>query len=145
MANGGRRGGARTIGGKTPTPLSEFIDARWDALNLRNHEAADRLGITSPNMISMWRTGQTPIPLGRLQAIAALLAIDVVRLYSLWLQQQRLRDPDISAEFVELIQARTVSQNEADLVRAVRNATKNADPAFEPTTLERVAGALAVS
>lgn len=140
-----RRGGARTLHGKLPTPLSEFLDSRWSSLGLTNAECADRLRISASNMISMWRTGQTPVPFARLPSVAALLGVDTVELYRLWLAQQRDRDKDVPADFVELLQRRTVSANEARVVDALRIATKNADREFSTKEISRVVSALQAS
>lgn len=137
-----RRGGARTAHGKSPTPLSEFLDSRWSSLGLTNTEAADRLGMGAPNMISMWRTGQTPVPLARIPALAALLGLDPAELYRLWLAQQRDRDKEVPADFVELLQRRTVSSNEALIIDALRLATKNADPEFSPVQIGKLVATL---
>lgn len=99
----------------------------------------------SPNMISMWRTGQTPVPFARLPSLAALLGVDTVELYRLWLAQQRDRDKDVPADFVELLQRRTVSANEARVVDALRIATKNADRGFSTEEISRVVSALQAS
>lgn len=96
-------------------------------------------------MISMWRTGQTPVPLARLPSLAGLLGVDTVELYRLWLAQQRDRDKDVSADFVELLQRRTVSANEARVVDALRIATKNADRAFSTEEIAKVVFALQAS
>lgn len=130
MEVGKRRGGARTVHGKSPTPLSEFLDSRWSGLGLTNLEAADRLNIGAANMISMWRTGQTPVPLARIPSLAELMGVDPTELYRLWLAQQRDRDKEVPAVFVELLQRRTVSSNEALIIDALRLATKNTDPEF---------------
>lgn len=133
-----RRGALRSAHGKSPTPLSEFLDSRWSSLGLTNAEAADRLGMGAPNMISMWRTGQTPVPLARIPGLAALMGVDPTELYRLWLAQQRDRDKEVPADFVELIQRRTVSSNEALIIDALRLATKNADPEFSSTQISKL-------
>ncbi|KDP94905.1 hypothetical protein ER13_08580 [Brevundimonas sp. EAKA] len=137
-----RRGALRTAHGKSPTPLSEFLDSRWSSLGLTNAEAADRLGMGAPNMISMWRTGQTPVPLARIPSLAVLLGVDPTEIYRLWLAQQRDRDKEVPADFVELIQRRTVSANEARVVDALRLATKNANPDFSSESIANLVSTL---
>ena len=90
-------------------------------------------------MISHWRTGRTPVSLAHLPTLAALLGADEASLFVLWLKQQRLRDKTIPAHLVELLERRLVTANEAVLVDAVRNATRNGDPGFSPGVISKVA------
>lgn len=137
-----RRGAARTLHGKSPTPLSEFLDSRWSSLGLTNAECVDRLGVSSPNIISMWRTGQTPVSLARIAGLASLLGVEPIALYHLWLASQRDRGKDVPADFVDLLQRRTVSANESRVIDALRIATKNTDPVFQADEIGKVVAAL---
>jgi transcriptional regulator with XRE-family HTH domain len=120
-----------------PSTLSQFIDANWDALGMTNDEAAARLGFKATNLVSMWRTGRTPVPMARLGQLADLLAVDLVTIFVLWLKQERLRNHDVPAALVEALERRVATANEAKVLVAVRTATKNADPSF---TSDQVTG-----
>lgn len=123
----------------TASPLAAFIDANWEKTGLTNEQGAAHFGFTAPNMISHWRTGRTPLSLAHISKMAALLGADEALLFVLWLKQQRLRDKTVPAHLVELLEQRLVSANEAALVDAVRNATRNADPSFSGPVLRQVA------
>lgn len=125
------------------SPLAAFIDANWDKTGLTNEQAAAHFGFIAPNMISHWRTGRSAVSLTHIPKLAALLGADQAVLFVLWLKQQRLRDKSLSADLVDLLEERLVSANEAVLVNAIRNATKNADPVFEPRTVTAIARAIA--
>lgn len=125
------------------SPLSDFLDANWDKLGLTNEAAARQFSLIAPNIISHWRTGRTPVALSHLPKLAKLLRVDETTLFVLWLKQQRLRDASISADFVELLERRLMTSNEAVLVKAVRNATKNADPAWDTKQVTAVAAVVA--
>ena len=125
------------------SPLAAFIDANWDKTGLTNEQGAARFGFTAPNMISHWRTGRSPVSLSHLPKLASLLGAYEAALFVMWLKQQRLRDTTIPAHLVELLEQRLVTANEAVLVKAVRNAAKNADPAWNATKLAAVATAVA--
>lgn len=125
------------------SPLSDFLDANWDRLGLTNEAAAAQFSLLSPNMISHWRTGRTPVALSHLPKLAQMLGADEAMLFVLWLKQQRLRDASIPADFVELLERRLMTANEAVLVKAVRNATKNADPTWSANKVTAVASAVA--
>lgn len=123
------------------SPLSEFIDANWSKTGLTNDQAAGKFGFKAANVVSMWRTGKTAIPMARLPMIAELLRVDVALLFVLWLKQLRLRNDSVPSTLLEVLERRLVTDNEAKVIRALRHATKNADPAFSATQLAAIAGA----
>lgn len=112
------------------TPLSRFLDANWPKTGLTNDAAAARFGFKAPNTISMWRTGRSAVPLAHLPALSNLLGADVVQLFILWLKQLRLREPNVPASLVELLEARLITEHEAEVIGAIRNATRHSDPRF---------------
>lgn len=111
-------------------------------MGLTNDEAAAQLGIKSPNIISMWRMGRTPVSITRLPQLAHLLSVDMGDLFVLWLMQERLRNPDLPASVVETIQRRLATKNETVLLSAVRVVTRHTDPHFGPAKLDAVMRAL---
>jgi transcriptional regulator with XRE-family HTH domain len=125
------------------SPLAAFIDANWEKTGLTNEQGAAHFGFIAPNMISHWRTERSPVSLTHIPKLATLLGADEAALFVMWLKQQRLRDQTVPADLVELMEQRLVSANEAILVNAVRNATRNGDPAFDIKTIAVVAGAVA--
>lgn len=118
-----------------PTPLSRYLDANWDSTGLTNAAGAARLGFKASNLISMWRMGNSAVPLAHLPALANILSVDPIHLFWLWLKQLRLREPAIPASFTELLEHRLVTANECQVVAAIRTATKHADPGFGPRHL----------
>ena len=122
-----------------PSPLSEFIDARWGATGLTNDEAASKFGFLASNVVSMWRVGRTAVPLARLPMIADLLGVDLVMLFALWLKQARLRNDGVPATLIEVLERRLVTANEAEVIRTLRHATRNADPAFSAAVHSAIA------
>jgi hypothetical protein len=119
--------------------LSEFIDARWGATGLTNDEAASKFGFLASNVISMWRTGRTAVPISRLPMIADLLKVDMAMLWVLWLKQSRLRNDGVPATLIEVLERRLVTANEAEVIRTLRHATRNADPAFSAAVHSAIA------
>lgn len=128
----------------TASPLAAFVDANWERTGLTNEQGAAYFGFTAPNMISHWRTGRSAISLAHIPKLAALLEADEAALFVMWLKQQRIRDKSVPSALVELLERRLVSANEAILVDAVRNATRNSDPAFDKATISFVAGRVAL-
>jgi transcriptional regulator with XRE-family HTH domain len=82
------------------------------------------------NTISQWRTGRSAVPLSRLPKIAELLRVDLVPLFILWLRQARLRNDVVPSTLIEILERRLVTANEAEVIRTLRHATRNSDPAL---------------
>lgn len=79
------------------------------------------------------------MPLARLPMIAELLKVDLVLLFALWLKQSRLRNDGVPATLVEVLKRRLVTANEAEVIRTLRHATRNADPAFSAAVHSAIA------
>ena len=80
---------------------------------LTNEELSAKLGYTRPNIISMWRTGRTKIPLDRLAPLCDILKIDLAYLLPLWSEQYG--DGDANARVLKALR-NTVSDSEMQLV-----------------------------
>ncbi len=124
------------------SPLSEYLDANWDKTGLTNDEAASKFGFRAANLVSMWRCGRTAIPMARLPMIAELLRVDVALLFVLWLKQYRLRNDSVPPTLLETLERRLVTANEAEVIRTLRHATRNANPAFSASALGEIARAV---
>jgi hypothetical protein len=122
-----------------PSPLSEFIDSHWDKTGLTNDQAAGEFGFLASNVISMWRTGRTAVPISRLPMIADLLKVDIAMLWVLWLKQSRLRNDGVPATLIEVLERRLVTANEAEVIKTLRHATRNSDPAFSAAVHSAIA------
>ena len=121
------------------SPLSEFIDANWGSTGLTNDVAASKFGFMAANTISQWRTGRSAVPLSRLPKIAELLRVDLVPLFILWLRQARLRNDVVPSILIEVLERRLMSANEAEVIRTLRHATRNGDPAFSAAVHSAIA------
>lgn len=79
------------------------------------------------------------MPISRLPKLAELLRVDLVPLFILWLRQARLRNDVVPSILIEVLERRLMSANEADVIRTLRHATKNADPAFSAAVHSAIA------
>jgi hypothetical protein len=122
-----------------PSLLSEFLDSHWDKTGLTNDQAAGKFGFLASNVISMWRTGRTAVPISRLPMIADLLQVDMAMLWVLWLKQSRLRNDGVPATLIEVLERRLVTANEAEVIKTLRHATRNSDPALSAAVHSAIA------
>jgi hypothetical protein len=122
-----------------PSLLSEFLESHWDKTGLTNDQAAGKFGFLASNVISMWRTGRTAVPISRLPMIADLLKVDMAMLWVLWLKQSRLRNDGVPATLIEVLERRLVTANEAEVIKTLRHATRNSDPALSAAVHSAIA------
>ncbi|WP_305303769.1 hypothetical protein [Brevundimonas sp.] len=101
--------------------------------------AASKFGFMAANNISMWRTGRTAVPLSHLPKIAELLRVDVVSIFLLWLKQYKVRNDSAPSILIEVLERRLMSANEAEVIKTLRHATRNADPAFSAAVHSAIA------
>ena len=102
--------------------LAEFMNRNWDAsVGRTNEDVAGELGYRSANIISMWRTGRTRVPLDKLPGVARLMKLDMVALLPAWFEQQWGDRTDV-AVLQKTILSRITTDREARLLSALREA-----------------------
>jgi transcriptional regulator with XRE-family HTH domain len=110
--------------------LAEFLNQHWEAkVGMTNEEVAGELGYRAGNIVSMWRTGKTRVPLERLPDIARLMKLDLGVLLPLWFEQYYGDRADGEAMERVLI-GRVVTERESALIRVLREASPTRDPSF---------------
>jgi transcriptional regulator with XRE-family HTH domain len=116
--------------------IAEFINRNWDLMVGRtNEDVAQELGYKAANMISMWRTGKTRIPLEKLPDIARLMKLDIATLLPLWFEQYWGERKDAKPLLKEVFN-RVASQREVPLLEALRAASPINDPHYEAEQIE---------
>lgn len=99
--------------------LADWFNRNLDRLtDMTNEEIADKLGYSRPNIISMWRTGRTRIPLDRLKPLSDILGVEMITLLPLWLEQYIDKE---GYQLVEEASKRMVTQDEAELIAVIRD------------------------
>lgn len=93
--------------------------------SLTNEQVALDLGYTAANVLSLWKTGKSRVPLDRLPGIARLMRIDIAELLPLWIEQHAPDTPrtGVSRTTYEQIQEvfeRIATAHEAPLLKAIR-------------------------
>ena len=120
--------------------LAEWFNKNVDHLtDLTNEELAAKLGYTRPNIISMWRTGRTKIPLDRLAPLCDLLKVDLAYLLPLWIEQYG--GAEANARVLKVLR-NTVSDSEMALVETVRQVTAGRDFTLKADALEKLGDAI---
>lgn len=108
--------------------IAKFLDKQIDSLKgvKTQREIADEIGYDKPNMISMFKRGETKVPLDKIPQLAKALGVDAGHLFRLALEQYW---PD-QAKLILGIFGRTATENEETiLLKKWRAASQDLDPA----------------
>lgn len=109
------------------TRMARYLTTQIDALagQKNQREIAMEIGYEKPNMISMFKRGETKVPLDKIPALAKALHVDPAHLFRLAMEQQW---PGLK-EVVDLIFKNIASDNEAELfLKKWRDRSSERDP-----------------
>ena len=102
--------------------LAEYLNKNLRLLSGKtNDEISQFCGYTTPNIVSMWITGKTKVPLERLPDLAELMGVNITFLLPLWVEQYGGKDM-----YSDILKAltRAVSEDELVWVEAMREVTQ---------------------
>lgn len=116
--------------------IARFLDKHIDSLRgiVTQADIAKALDYQRPNVISMFKTGNTRVPLDKIPALAEVLTVDPALLMRLGLEQYWPGRRDALAK----IFSQLVSQNELKLVETARAVIGDEDYSFRKETLEKI-------
>jgi hypothetical protein len=109
--------------------LASFITRRIDELRgvKTQREIAAEAGFNRPNIISMFKSGETQVPLDRIPAFAKALEADPAHIFRLAMQDYW---PELRAVVDGIFGRNMASANEIEIfLTKWRAATRDADPA----------------
>ncbi len=108
------------------TRIVNFLNKQINSLAAvkTQRQIAFECGYDKPNIISMFKRGDTKVPLDKIPALAKALEVDPAMLFRLALEQYW---PDMQKVVTEIF-GRTVTKHEYELVQAIRAATDDMDP-----------------
>lgn len=121
------------------TRLAQFVTRRILELKHRKTQAqiAAEAGFPNPNMVSMIKAGTSKLALDRVPSLAAALECDPARLFMMALEQ--IENPT-TANAIQRIFRTTVTENEGDWLRVIREASENTDPPLTSRARSAVRG-----
>lgn len=104
--------------------VAEFIADKLAVVDKTQQEIATQCGFDNPNIITMFKTGMTKLPLNRIEPLANALNIDPVHLLRLVMHEYA---PDTWDAIENVMQNTPLTANELELVRAYRRVTGDSD------------------
>lgn len=121
------------------TTIAAFLREQIDKLNdlgISQREIASDAGYDKPNILSMFKRGETKVPLNKVLVLAKALRVDPNHFFRLATQQP---DMPITATELEKIFPNAVSAGEMKVVEVIREAVGSADVAPTDEQLRKVA------
>lgn len=107
------------------TTVCDFIADRLAHSDKTQREIANECGFDNPNIITMFKTGATKVPLSRIGTLAKALNADPAHLLRLVMTEYM---PDTWESIENIMHGSVLTANELDLVRRFRSATGDQDP-----------------
>lgn len=113
--------------------VAQFLTSKINASEKTQKEIAIEVGYDAPNIITMFKTGDTKLPLATVGPIARALDVDPVYLLRLVFSEYF---PETFSAVEHALGATIVTENESMMLKSFRQLTEGRDPAllaFGPT------------
>lgn len=109
-----------------PTRMSvaEFIADKLAESDKTQREVAEECGFENPNIITMFKTGTTKLPLNRIGPVARAIGADPAHLLRLVMTEYM---PETWEAIENVLQSTVLTTNELELIRAYRKVTGDND------------------
>lgn len=104
--------------------VAEFLADRIAVIDKTQRDIAEECGFEHPNVITMFKNGQTKLPINRIGPLAKALDVDPVHLLRLVMLEYL---PDTWQAIESLMQSTVLTANELEMVRAFREVTGDGD------------------
>ena len=108
----------------TPKPFHVILATLIESSPLTQRQIADKLGYARSNIITMFKQGQTLVPIRQIPALARALEVDPAWLLRLALRSYQPETLDTIEETMGI----AVTRREAEIIRELRDLTNNSDP-----------------
>lgn len=108
----------------TRITVAEFIADRLAESDKTQREIAQECGFENPNIITMFKQGQTKLPINRVGPLAKALNADPAYLLRLVMLESM---PEYWESIENIMQSTVLSRNELELVRGFREVTGEND------------------
>lgn len=106
------------------TTVAEYLADKLAATDKTQRQIAEECGFDNPNIITMFKTGQTKLPINRIGPLAKALDADPVHLLRMVMLEYM---PDVWTSVEDIMKSTILTANELELVRAFREVTGDAD------------------
>lgn len=109
---------------QTHVTVAEFLADRLAECDKTQREVAEECGFEKPNIITMFKTGATKLPINRIGPLAKALNVDPAHLLRLVMSEYM---PDTWTAIEDALHSTVLTANELELIRAYRKVTGDND------------------
>jgi hypothetical protein len=125
------------------TLLAQFLIDNWPSNSPTNAELAQRWDYNAAGIISMWKAGNSKVPIEMLPELATFLGVDLAMLLPLWVEQYDDPRSKKRVNNVAVQQAfqRMITGNEFKIIQRIRKlfkAQKKLDPVLTAKQLQAI-------
>ena len=104
--------------------VAEFLADRIADIDKTQRDIANECGFEHPNIITMFKNGQTKLPINRIATLAKAIDVDPVHLLRLVMLDYL---PELWGSIESIMQSTLLTANELEMVRAFREVTVDCD------------------
>ncbi len=108
-------------------PITTYLEHALRLTDRTQTEIAKELGYMRPNIVTMWKTGATPVPLNKVEKLAELLGADPKFLMRVVLKSYY---PEL-LDFLSRGFGEPISDNEQEILEFIRQRSNNSDPRLD--------------
>jgi transcriptional regulator with XRE-family HTH domain len=101
--------------------VAEFLTRRIAELDKTQRQISEEAGFDNPNIITMFKNGDTKVPINRVARLAKALEVDSAHLLRLVMRDYA---PDLWEEVEDIMKSTILTPGELNLLRAIREVTE---------------------
>ncbi len=102
--------------------VADFLAVRIAELGKTQRQISEECGFDNPNIITMFKQGNTKVPINRVASLAKALEVDPVHLLRLVMSECI---PNLWEIVEDIMKSTVLTSNELDLLRAIRQVTED--------------------
>jgi hypothetical protein len=99
--------------------VAEYVDWQIDLCGKPQRQIALEAGFAKPNIITMFKKGDTKIPMEKIGPLAKALEIDPIHFFKMCMQEYQ---PDTWNEIQKMFNQPVLTLNEIEIIEAIRGA-----------------------
>ena len=104
---------------KMKPTVAEYLDAQINMCGKSQKQIAEEAGFPKPNIITMFKKGDTKLPLEKIGKFAKAIEVDPIHLFKICMSEYH---PETWAEIQKMLGQPTLTINELEILEAIRSA-----------------------
>lgn len=109
----------KTKSSKSKLSVAEYLEAQINMCGKSQKQIAEEAGFPKPNIITMFKKGDTKLPLEKIGKFAKAIEVDPIHLFKLCLAEYQ---PETWAEIQKMFGQPVLTTNELEILEVIRSA-----------------------